>query len=146
MNITNDGAEVPGRVLVLGKVGRGRGAFIKRIVAERQGRLPVVDLDALLSTARRLPLQRPDHLRGMVDPERLWQSPAQLIMGSPQGDREFRRRMMYLWGAEEGVRLIELTRRDSRFAGERDDLELTAGESFTLDSSRLSCSPNEAEI
>lgn len=139
MNTPNDDNTLPGRIMVLGKVGRGKGVFLRTMVVE-DGPLfaPSTSLDDLLASPSRSSWQKPQVMAGGLDPLQL--TPAQLILGNPNRDRELWRRMVYLDAAMNGQRVIELNPRDFRRGGQPADVELTAGEYFTVDSSQLSCS------
>lgn len=139
MNTPNDDSTQPGRVMVLGKAGRGKGVFLKTMVVEgRPLFAPSSSLDDLLASHALSLLQKPQVMAGGLDPLQL--TPAQIIHGNPTRDRELWRRMVYLDAAMKGQRVIELSPRDSRRGGQPSDVELTAGEYFTVDSSPLSCS------
>lgn len=142
MNTPNDDGSLRGRFIVLGKVGRGRAVLMKTTVVERSSEFTHTSLDSLLAAERsRISWQKPQVWAGILDP--LQSTPAQMILGNPSGDRELRRRMTYFRAAAEGKHVLELIRRDSRFGAQYRDVELTAGEYFTVDSSQLSCSTPE---
>lgn len=139
MNTPNDDGTLPGRVMVLGKVGKGKAVLLKTMVVEgRPLFAPSTSLDDFLASHPRSSWQKPQVMAGGLNPLQL--TPAQLIHGNPTRDRELWRRMVYLDAAMKGQRVIELNPRDSRRGGLPSDVELSAGEYFTVDSSQLSCS------
>jgi len=161
MNAPNGGAGFP--FMAPGKVGRG--AFSLKLTILERGRSGSSDVHARIIggtgrgfLAQTLAAEQPRGYNALLtgsviripstgallDPLQL--SPAQTVLGRPRGDHELRRRTAQLHAAAEGVRLIELVAKDSRLAGKGGDLELSAGEGFALDSSRLSCGQTERQL
>lgn len=157
MRTPNEGNAAVGTVMLIGKAGRGRTVHLETMIAAQRDWPDGRTLDALLADARSSLPSRP-HVQTL---DQLQVSPAQMIIGKLNGDRERWWRQQYLCAVRMGARVIEIPAN-----GDKHNVFLPVGiqhnafdagsaqcgaeapplKYFAVDGSRLSCSTVETEV